>query len=242
MDNRVVKASEWLDCMGHDDQNLNVLVCKFSSYCNFNWLPCNLTHTHKDQSIDFNDMPSRNSYDHLPLDGAGYARTLNIYNQVDVEHIMFAVQINRIILRALELEAYGALQRSINELHKLKDDAGIKLLNGQLGRLVLSLRWRIAWWASFGHHFEQSPESRISLTDRVGKLTHVLYCYFFITKKKLESRNSSSPDQAWSLYGHSEPALGHLPIDDSADGFNSWMQSGQVQLQQSLGINIPRLH
>ncbi len=199
-------------------------------------------HPHQDQSIQFNDMPSRNSYDHLPLDGTGYARPLNIYNHVDVEHIMCAVQINRIILRALELEAYGALQRSINEFHKLKDDAGMKLLNGQLGRLVLSLRWRIAWWASFGHHLGRSPESRIGLTDRVRRLTHVLYCYFFITKKKLESRNSSSPDQAWSLYGHSEPASGDLPIDDSAEGFNSWMVSGQVQLQQFLGIKVPCLH
>lgn len=187
-------------------------------------------------------MPSRNSYDHLPLDGAGYARPLNIYNEQDVENLLLAVQITRIILRALELEAYGGLQRSINEFHKLKDDGAMKLLNGQLGRLVLSLRWRIAWWASFGHRFEHSQESRIGLTERVKMLTHVLYCYFFITKKKLGFRDSSSPDEARSSYGHSEPAFGDLPNDDSAEGFNSWMQSGQVQLQQYLGIKVPYLH
>ena len=187
-------------------------------------------------------MPSRNSYDHLPLDGAGYARPLNIYNEEDVENLMFAVQITRIILRALELEAYGGLQRSINEFHKIKDDAAMKLLNGQLGRLVLSLRWRMAWWASFGHRFEHSQEFRLGLMERVRMLTHVLYCYFFITKKKVGSRESSSPDQARSSYGPSEPALGVLPNDDSAEGFNSWMRSGQVQLQQYLGISVPRLH
>ena len=199
-------------------------------------------YTHKDQSIHFNDMPSRNDYDHLPLDGAGYARPLNIYNEQDVEDLIFAVQITRIILRALELEAYGGLQRSINEFHKLKDDAAMKLLNDQLGRLVLSLRWRMAWWASFWHNFEHSQESRIGLTERVRMLTHVLYCYFFITKKKLGSRDSSSTDQARSSNGLSQPPLGDLPNDDSADGFNSWMQSGHDQLQQSLGMNVTCLH
>ena len=215
---------------------------QISSHCICNDLRCNLTHTHKDQSIDFNDMPSRNSYHHVPLAGAEYARPLNIYNDQDVQSILFAVQINRIILRALELEAYGALQRSISDFHKLKDDAALKLLNDQLGRLILSLRWRMAWWASFGHPFEHSQESRIALTERVRMLTHVLYCYFFITKKKLGSRDNSLPHQSRALYGHSVPAMGNLPNDDSAEGFNSWMQSGQVQLQQSRGINIPRLH
>lgn len=187
-------------------------------------------------------MPSRNSYDHLPLDGAGYARPLNIYNEQDVEYLLSAVQITRIILRALELEAYADLQRSISEVPKLKDDTAMKLLNSQLGRLLLSLRWRIGWWASFGHRFEHSQESRMGLTERAKMLTHVLYCYFFITKKKLGSRDSSSPDQAWSSYGHSEPAFTDLPRDDSAEGFNSWMESGQVRLQQFLGVHVPRLH
>ena len=187
-------------------------------------------------------MPSRNSYYHLSLDRAGYAQPLNIYNVQDVECLLFAVQLTRIILRALELEAYAALQRSISEFPKLKDDAAMKLLNGQLGSLLLSLRWRIAWWASFGHRFEQSQESRMALTDRAKMLTHVLYCYFFITKKKLGSRDSSSPDQARSSYGHSEPAFTDLPRDDSAEGFNSWMQNGQAQLQQYLGMHVPRLH
>ena len=177
-------------------------------------------------------MPSRNIYEHLALGGAEYARPLNIYNDQDVQSILFAAQINRIILRALELEAYGALQRSINEFHKLKDDAALKLLNGQLARLILSLRWRMTWWASIRYPFEHSQESRIGLTERVRMLTHVLYCYFFITKKKLGSRDNSLPDQARSLYGHPVPALGDLPNDDSAEGFNTWMQSVQVQLQQ----------
>lgn len=213
-----------------------------SSHCICNKLRNILTHTLKEQSINFNDMPSRNSYHHLPLGGAEYARPLNIYNDQDVQSILFAVQINRIILRALELEAYGTLQRSVSDFSKLKDDAALKLLNGQLARLILSLRWRMAWWASFGHPFEHSQESRIALTERVRMLTHVLYCYFFITKKKLGSRDNSLPHQARSLYGHSVPAMGDLPSDDSADGFNSWMQSGQVQLQQSRGINVPSLH
>ena len=215
---------------------------KISFHCLCNKLRCNLTHTHKDQSIHFNDMPSRNSYDHLQLGGAEYARPLNIYNDQDVQIILFAVQINRIILRALELEAYGALQRSINDFHKLKDDAALRLLNGQLARVILSLRWRMAWWASFGPPFEQSQGSRIGLTERVRMLTHVLYCYFFITKKKLGSRENSLPDQARSSYGHPVPALGVLPNDDSAEGFNSWMRNGQVQLQQSRGISVPCLH
>ena len=215
---------------------------QISFHCICTKFRCSLTHMHKDQSIHFNDMPSRNSYGHLPLGGAGCAQPLDIYNGQDVESILFAVQITRIILRALELEAYSALQRYINEFHKLKDDVALKLLNGQLARLILSLRWRMAWWASFGHPFEHSQESRIGLTERARMLTHVLYCYFFITKKKLGSRDNSLPDQARSSYGHSVPVLGDLPNDDSAEGFNSWMQSGQIQLQQSRGIDVPRLY
>ena len=238
MDSRFVKGHEWMECLGQYDQNIDVLVCKFSSH---NWLLCNLTHTHKDQSIHFNDMPSRNGYDHLPLDGTGYARPLNIYHEQDVKNLLFAAQITRVILRAVELEAYAGLQRSINELPKLKDDAAMKRLNDQLGRLLCSLRFRIAWWASFGYRFETPQESRMGLTERAKMLTHVLYCFFFITKKKLAPRDSSSPDQNWSSYGHSEPSFTDLPNDDSAEGFASWMQSGQIQLQQSLGVHVPHL-
>ena len=32
MDDGFVKVTEWLECLGHYDQNINVLVCKFSSH------------------------------------------------------------------------------------------------------------------------------------------------------------------------------------------------------------------
>ena len=180
-------------------------------------------------------MPSRNAYDHLSIDGNRCSRPLDVYNRRDVQDILLAVQLNRIILRALEIEAYGALQRSINELPKQKDDAAIELLNDRLGRLLCSLRWRMAWWASFGHQNTIAEDSWISFTDRVTTLTHVLYCYFFITKKKTTSLRSGAMEHAQSPYDYPSSSSTSLPNDDSLAGFNAWMQRGRDLLQQATG-------
>ena len=148
---------------------------------------------------------------------------------------MFAVQLCRIILRALEVEAFEALQKSVNELIKGgKSDADIETLIGQLGRTLMSLRWRISWWSVIG----DSPGERF--TCRVTKLAQVLYCYFFVARKKFSS-SGQLPNKIRSVYADVEPVCEELPLTDSLDGFHTWMQKGKAIVQAAkTQQSIPR--
>ncbi|KAL2048210.1 hypothetical protein N7G274_000121 [Stereocaulon virgatum] len=206
MDSNVVALSEWLECIKDYDQSLNVL----------------------DLSTRWNTMPSRNGYDLVSFNVVESHRRLDVGNQMDLEDILFAVQLCRIILRALEIEAFSALQRSINDLPKQKDQAAIKLLGDQLGQLLLSLRWRIAWWKLFDN-WSRSPEAFSSnLSERNTRLTTVLYCYYFIARNKAPADDSLRSGQS-----HSPPLWGSLPHDESPSGYNAWMQQGQNLIYQA---------
>ena len=120
-------------------------------------------------------MPSRNSYEVSPHDTFVPGHALDVEDQQDRGTIIFAVQLARIILRAVEIEAFEALQKAVNDLTKGgKSDADIETLIGQLGQILMSLRWRISWWAIVG----DSPDE--SFISRVTKLAQILYCYYFV--------------------------------------------------------------
>ena len=173
-------------------------------------------------------MPSRNGYDLVSTNVVESHRRLDVGNRVDLEDILFAVQLCRIVLRALEIEAFSALQRSINDLPKQRDEAAIKLLGDQLGQLLLSLRWRIAWWKFFDN-WSRSPEAFSSnLSERNTRLTNVLYCYHFIARKKAPADDSLQSGQS-----HNPPLWGTLPHDDSPSGYHAWMQQGQNLIYQA---------
>lgn len=171
-------------------------------------------------------MPSRNSYEVSPHNTfvTGYA--LDVEDQQDRGTIMFAVQLSRIILRALEIEAFEALQKSVNELTKGgKSDADIETLIDQLGRILMSLRWRISWWAVTG----SSPDG--CFTSRVAKLAQVLHCYYFVARKKMSPCSDQLPSKIRSIYADLEPVYEELPLTDSLDGFHAWMQKGHAVVQ-----------
>ena len=178
-------------------------------------------------------MPCRNSYYMVALDIAGSARLFDVENAEDREHIVFAVQLCRIILRALELEALAGLQKAINDLPKQKDDAAIRQLSEQLGQLLLSLRWRIARWTASGGWSEDQEAFDRRYTDRVTEITRKLYCYYFITRKRSSAVNGSSANPNQSGDSYSRSSLGELPNDDSPMGFSTWMQRGQAHLYQA---------
>lgn len=171
-------------------------------------------------------MPSRNCYELLPHNTLAPGHALDIEDQQGRSTIVFAVQLSRIILRALEVEAFEALQKSVNELIKGgKSDADIKTLIGQLGHVLMSLRWRISWWTVVG----DSPNERF--TSRVTKLAQILYCYYFVARKKMSSWNDQLPSKIRSVYADVEPFYEDLPLSDSVDGFHAWMQKGQAVVQ-----------
>ena len=168
-------------------------------------------------------MPSRNSYDVLPHNVSALGHALDVEDHQDRGTIVFASQLCRIVLRALEIEAFDALQKSVNELTKGgKSDDDIEVLIDQLGRILMSLRWRVSWWAIVG----DSPDE--GFTSRVKKLTQVLYCYYFVARKKMPPWSGQLPSKIRSVYADVEPIYEDLPLTDSLDGFHAWMQKGQA--------------
>ena len=171
-------------------------------------------------------MPSRNSYELMPHNTSALARALDVEDQQDRGTIIFAAQLSRIVLRALEIEAFEALQKSVNELTKGgKSDADVQILIGHLGRVLLSLRWRVSWWAIIG----DSPDERF--ISRVTKLAQILYCYYFVARKKMSLPSGQPGSKIRSLYADIEPVYEDLPQTDSLDGFHAWMQNGQAVVQ-----------
>ena len=171
-------------------------------------------------------MPSRNSYEISPRNMSALGHALDVEDQQDRGTIIFATQLCRIILRALEIEAFDALQKSVNELTKGgKSDGDIEILIGQLSRILMSLRWRVSWWAAVG----DSPDERF--TSRVKKLAQILYCYYFVARKKMSPWGGQAPSKIRSVYADVEPVYEDLPLTDSLDGFHDWMQKGQSIIQ-----------
>lgn len=153
-------------------------------------------------------------------------KALDIDDQRDQGTIIFAAQLCRIILRALELEAFDALQKSVNELTKGgKSEEDIRTLIGQLGRTLVSLRWRVSWWAVVGN----SPDE--VFVSRVKKIARILHCYFFVARKKMSPWTEQLPSKIHSVYPDLEPVYEELPLTDSLDGFHAWMQHGQAVVQ-----------
>lgn len=209
--------SAWLQCVREDDLAASVV----------------------DQSIQWNNMPSRNGYEISPHNTSVLGHALDVEDQQDRSTIIFAVQLSRIILRALEIEAFEALQKSVNELTKGgKSDADIETLAGQLGQILMSLRWRISWWAVVG----DSPDERF--TSRVTKIAQILYCYYFVARKKMSPWGSQLPSKIRSVYADVEPIYEELPLVDSLDGFHAWIQKGQTivqvaKVQQNIARSLP---
>ena len=168
-------------------------------------------------------MPSRNSYEVSPHNTLVAGRALDVEDQQDQSIIVFAAQLSRILLRALEVEAFESLQKSVNELTKGgKSETDIGILVKQLGRILVSLRWRISWLVVVGDSTDDS------FTSRVTKLAQILHCYYFVARKKISSWNDQPPIKLRSIYADFEPIHEDLPVTDSLDGFYSWMQRGQA--------------
>ena len=171
-------------------------------------------------------MPSRNSYDIAPHNVSALDRALDVEDQQDQSTIIFASQLSRIILRALEIEAFDALQKSLNELTKGgKSDTEIQILTSQLGRVLLSLRWRISWWAMAG----ESPDERS--ISRVTKLAQIIFCYYFVARKKMSLSSGQLGSRIRSEYPDVDPLYEDLPLTDSVAGFRAWMEIGEAIIQ-----------
>lgn len=229
----------WLQCVREYDLATCVVVSLTQVLSGAGVSKVLKTDPQQDRSIQWNNMPERNSYEVLPQNTLVPGRVLDVEDQEDQSTIVFAAQLSRIILRALEVEAFETLQKSVNELIKGgKPNADIESLIGQLGQILMSLRWRISWWAVIG----DSPNE--SCISRVTKLAQILYCYYFVARKKTSSSSDQLPGNIRSIYADIEPVYEELPLNDSLDGFHAWMQKGQAvvqaaKVQQNITSSLP---
>ena len=168
-------------------------------------------------------MPSRNTYSYLPINGTP-PRLMNIDDEKS--DILLAVHLCRIVVRMLEVNAFKFLQKIINDLPKKRfQDGEIKQLLQDLIGLLCSLRWRLSWWAVFEVGPSTDNDSCDTYTERVTMLTHTLYFWYLVIKKKF-------PYQPRSEFHHRDAisdqgVYDDYPHDESTEGFQLWLARGR---------------
>ncbi len=192
----------------------------------------------KERSIIWNNMPSRNSYFLLPLNGTS-SRPMDVDDKADESAIRLAVHLCRIVLRALEVNAFKTLQKEVNDLPKNKfSNAAIESLAQNLVKILFSLRWRISWWAVVGVSSNIKDDVKGRYTERVSMLTQTLYFWYFVVIKRLSPRVGSVPKGIWNLYADAAHAvLEEYPEDESIDGFHAWMALGRKSIHRAYVIH-----
>lgn len=130
---------------------------------------------------------------------------------------------------------FQSLQKEVNELPKsTKSDADIATLLRQLGALLISLRWRMSWWVASGDCTTHPDHSTVEpFLDRATSLAHILYCYYFVVKKKSWSESSNTQRTVLSVHPDANPVEENLPEDDTLEGFRKWLSHGHDLIRGS---------
>lgn len=224
---RTSKATDWLECVTGYDRSAGVLVGQCLPKCHNlrNDSATCLRKASKDRSIMWNNMPSRNIYSFLPVNGDP-PRPMDVDDERDRNEILFAVHLCRIILRALEINAFRTLQKQINELPNNRySSTEIRSLAKNLVEILFSLRWRISWWAVVGVSSNIEDGSKDRYTERVSMLTQTLYFWYFVVRNRLPALETSNG--TWNLYADAaRRVFDDFPVDESIDGFHAWMARG----------------
>jgi hypothetical protein len=181
-------------------------------------------------------MPSRAKYSFVSLDPAGEERTMDINKPEDQREILLAAQLSRIFCRMLEVEGFRKLERDFYNIKwkQISHETHVRFL-GELGHILLTLRWRVSWWKRLGDGGQNPDPTQQHYIDRVELLCRILYVYYTCVMAKLPSWSAADvPKGIWSTYADSENAVwDDFPSDSSDDGFNSWMERGQDLIEQA---------
>jgi hypothetical protein len=177
-------------------------------------------------------MPSSASYDIVSLEDGIPDRPLDPQDPHDIQEIMIAAQVSRIIRRKLEIDSYRALQTTINNAARLQDQSEkIKFVH-ELGRILCSLRWRMSWWELLGDGSQQHDPFRDRCIDRVKQLSKVLYFYYFMVKEKIglwqDIRDQQALRGVWSNYLDTNCVFDDFPVFCSTEAFEVWMERGKA--------------
>ncbi|KAL8839893.1 MAG: hypothetical protein Q9170_001573 [Blastenia crenularia] len=186
----------------------------------------------------WNNAPSRATYD---IDEpAAEPRQLDPESDQDAILILLASQLARIVCRAIELTAFSWLQKELSS-HGPNPKTTAKTADflQQLGKTLLTLRWRVSWWEIIETGDNNSEEQKGGYIDRVKSICRILYVYYFIARRKLPTWSGSdlvSKNGIYSEYMDAEPIFETLPYDESLQGFEQWMKEGHDMIRQA---NVP---
>ncbi|KAK2020632.1 hypothetical protein LX32DRAFT_647212 [Colletotrichum zoysiae] len=199
-----------------------------------------------------NNMPSRASFSYVskpyhptPVGAVG-ERPMNVEDPEEADNVVLAAQLARIMCRKLEVKAYQHLQRLLHESGTMEDSRVLPFLQS-LGRILLTLRWRLSWWAAavpevVGTNEGNDMGNRRRVERRVQTLCRVLYFYYCCVRRRLpvwtniralsgtRSRYPDTQREVWE----------NFPGDESVGGFEAWMGQGSVLMVEAGVVNQPR--
>lgn len=180
-------------------------------------------------------MPSRATYDIVYP--AAEPRQLDPEIEQDAIQILLASQLSRIVCRAVELTAFSWLQKKLFSFgQSQKAEPRITDFVQQLGRTLLTLRWRVSWWETVEAENNDSKDPKHGYVDRVKAVCRILYVYYFIARRKLPPWSGSdlvSKNGIYSEYADAEPIFETLPHDETLQGFEQWMMEGHDMIRQA---------
>ncbi|KAF2835062.1 hypothetical protein M501DRAFT_982994 [Patellaria atrata CBS 101060] len=181
-------------------------------------------------------MPSRAIYDRVPLSTTSAPELMDIEDSAQTSDILLAAQLSRIIIRALELQAFETLQKNLNA--SATSGAGdLPKLVRQLGRLLLTLRWRVAWWKLYGDGSGTDEEAKMPFVERAEELVKVLYFYYWGARRKLPSWvDEGERGFVQSCYGDARFVADRLPGKGTIEGFEAWMREGEGLVEETKAV------
>ena len=180
----------------------------------------------------WNNMPSRLTYEVVDK-GSGDARMLNVEDSSDQDIIRMAARLSKIVSRTLEVEAFAYLQKQLGDLVIRESCSGVDIerLLDSLGKILLPLRWRRAWWKCFGGS-ACNDGLRDRFVDRVDSLLRILYFYYVYAYQKLPSGvDPRSFEGVRSVYADARPVYEEFPRDGSLNGFQAWLDYGEKVIE-----------
>ncbi|KAK2775499.1 hypothetical protein FQN53_003112 [Emmonsiellopsis sp. PD_33] len=214
IDRKILKFNKWTSCVKDCDPISNL----------FSLLS------------QWNNMPSRASYDFVSASPSHTSRPMDVHNPDDQTDIILAAQLSRIFCRKLEVDGYRALQNSLNKnkWDTVPYDTFINFVS-QLGQILLTLRWRVSWWELLGDGGKTPDLDKERYEERVRRLCQILYFYYTSVKLKLPSWNAPTTqlDGVWSTYADAMRVWDDFPSDASLKGFDAWMARGKELIQEA---------
>ncbi|EGE79038.1 hypothetical protein BDDG_01976 [Blastomyces dermatitidis ATCC 18188] len=213
IDRKILKFNKWTSCV-KDCDPVNNLFSLLSQW---------------------NNMPSRASYDFVPISDDQADRPMDVHDPEDCVDILLAAQLSRIFCRKLEVDGYRALQNVLNKnkWDSVPYDSFIKFVS-QLGQILLTLRWRVSWWELLGDGGTTPDANKERYEDRVRRLCQVLYFYYSSVKLKLPAWTAPTElHGVWSTYADATSIWDDFPSDPSIDGFNVWMARGKELIREA---------